>query len=386
MIGQPHKSPSISPKVLWPVLVVIVLGILVGGFFWLNSYIYNEKQGDGGRESVNNTSTTEVDLSSYMSSNVDMENWSTYQNTLYGFSFEYPADWQWNPDLAAPTIQTKSIVILESHPFDKMLELSVTSPYDCLGIQECAEYDSRVSAAHSDTTTDLKQIEVADKEAMWEVIENTAHPDTKRAKVYLINGAYMYKFTFRYEAEQDQLPIFAAILSSMRFDEALKNNQFNVDTSGWLTYRNDEYGYTLNYPDSWSYEVIFNNDDSLNRPTPLRLVRFYSPGHKYSLAISIKKADDVGSGLYWSPAYDVVMGEDISIMGREITVEESIEDGLIKDFAVPGVAEEAVILGYEFSASFRADTATNNTRSEYIDISDKVETEIAREILSSLSL
>lgn len=46
MIEQSHKSLSNSPKVLWPVLVIILLGLLIGGFFWLNYYIYDEKQGD----------------------------------------------------------------------------------------------------------------------------------------------------------------------------------------------------------------------------------------------------------------------------------------------------------------------------------------------------
>lgn len=59
-MGQPHKSPAISPKVLWPVLIVVILGIAVGGFFLLNSYIYNEKQGDDTTVS-SNQNKAEVD-------------------------------------------------------------------------------------------------------------------------------------------------------------------------------------------------------------------------------------------------------------------------------------------------------------------------------------
>src|SRR3989344_3816751 len=53
--------------------IVIAIAILGGGFFWLNNYIYQEKQGDGGGEE------TSV---------------PTYTSEKYGISFTYPSTYQ----------------------------------------------------------------------------------------------------------------------------------------------------------------------------------------------------------------------------------------------------------------------------------------------------
>lgn len=68
-MGQPHKSPSIPPKVLLPVLIVVILGIAVGGFFLLNSYIYNEKQGDD-TDTVAVTNQVDVNLNANTNSDL----------------------------------------------------------------------------------------------------------------------------------------------------------------------------------------------------------------------------------------------------------------------------------------------------------------------------
>lgn len=91
MIGQPHTSPSIPPKILWPVLIVVILGIAVGGFFLLNSYIYNEKKGDN----VNTAVVAEQENTSSTNSteNTKPDDWNTYINPDHGYSVQYPKDW-----------------------------------------------------------------------------------------------------------------------------------------------------------------------------------------------------------------------------------------------------------------------------------------------------
>lgn len=57
-------------------IVVLILGALVGGFYWVNSYIYNEKQSD----EVINTADTKDTSTTQM---------ATYIDETIGFSFDY---------------------------------------------------------------------------------------------------------------------------------------------------------------------------------------------------------------------------------------------------------------------------------------------------------
>ena len=60
----------------------------------------------------------------------------------------------------------------------------------------------------------------------------------------------------------------------------------DIDTSDWLTYRNEEYGYEMKYPKNWSFYVI-NIDDSFVKGRKIKNVIFLNSDKKYSLLFGL---------------------------------------------------------------------------------------------------
>jgi len=132
----------------------------------------------------------------------------------------------------------------------------------------------------------------------------------------------------------------------------------NIDTSGWKTYENEEYGYTLKYPTNWTYEDIYLTEDPLGAfPTPIKYSVFYSPEKKYHLVLGIKKAEDNGSIYYRTGigAGEITDGPDAKIDDEYVNTWELIYEGKVKEiffYSVETGLTYVDIKGYEVSASF----------------------------------
>jgi len=103
-------------------------------------------------------------------------------------------------------------------------------------------------------------------------------------------------------------------------------SSLNLDQTNWLNYRNDEYGYELKYPKSWSVEEN-NKEDAFVKGRIIKNVIFYNPNKAYSLLFGTKKeSEDIYiEGRTGFPAQDTIeKGGEISINNVKVNILYSI--------------------------------------------------------------
>jgi hypothetical protein len=96
--NQPKPSNQMSKSAAWIVLIVIILGLAIGGYFLLknSNSVTNNINTAANTNQANNTNTTaniNSNSASNANSNVDTSNWKTYTNTKYGYTIKVPQSW-----------------------------------------------------------------------------------------------------------------------------------------------------------------------------------------------------------------------------------------------------------------------------------------------------
>lgn len=159
----------------------------------------------------------------------------------------------------------------------------------------------------------------------------------------------------------------------------------NVDTSGWKTYTNSEYGYTMKYPSDWTYEDIYLTKDPLNAfQTPIKYSIFYSPGKQYHLIIGVKKASAQGSIYYRTSlgAGDIVSSRPEYIGAVKVNTWKLVYQGKANEiffYPVGSGTTHVNIDEYEISASFaQADVGD-------VNLPDLTEAPIYSQLLAIMS-
>ena len=262
MIGQPHKSPSIPPKVLWPVLIAVILGLGVGGFFILNSYIYNEKQGD-------NTNVTTNVNTPFISAN---GKWETYTNDDLGIQFSYPSELgEVNDEL----LRTDDIGTFFSLTFgdDKLFAIygnsSDASPQrtqhfrdirgytqDDEGVYHLNGFDTTVKPTETLLINgeEVLIVQSDDFNGAWTGEEGVGEisylppPETGIGALLNAEGDISGYNFLATDLSLVSADLFKQILSTFKFTA----DATILDTSDWKTYTNEVYGFSLKYPSGYT--------------------------------------------------------------------------------------------------------------------------------------
>lgn len=226
MIGQPHKSPSIPPKVLWPVLIVVILGLAVGGFFLLNSYIYNEKQGDDTNVVVKDQGNEDTNRLEVTNSNL-YPDWYHLINKESGYSVDYPKIY--NAQFGSTSDHQ---VILHSDDDLNTIIIWATSTTD----EELPE--TLEIASFPQPTEDFSFAGVVGKKYTYKICDGPGcSPDI--VSVDIILNAIHYSIRLYGDKVIDS-------------DEQSIIDSFTVlniaDTSNWPAFYNVVFGYSFNYP------------------------------------------------------------------------------------------------------------------------------------------
>jgi len=159
----------------------------------------------------------------------------------------------------------------------------------------------------------------------------------------------------------------------------------NIDTSGWKTYTNSEYGYTMKYPADWTVEErkLLEDPYDESRQSPFRSVDFYSPGKKYMLNVYVKKITDSGTSILGGGIAGTFsdMGK-VQVGQYYLPAIQTVENNKVKGFFIPSAGQETTIDGYQFGAQF-ADMTDDYYK---VDLLDSVEYYQALSILKLLEL
>ncbi|MDP3954561.1 MAG: hypothetical protein Q8Q06_04055 [bacterium] len=218
--GVDHGPRSGHELLSW---IVIILASVVGAYF-INPYFSKLSEKDIEPTPVVNQQqdeTADLALS-------EVEGWQTYRNEEFGF--EVKLDGSWN---GYKVLSTKDNIF-----------------YFCLPTNVTTYPDSSCGENTYNNYGSIFAISVHSPEE-WMEIQNSDGP-----KAIFIDSDknYFFGFSRAQDAPEDlasqwnQYNDINQILSTFRFIDS-------TDTSTWQTYRNEEFGFELKYPEGW--EVVY---------------------------------------------------------------------------------------------------------------------------------
>lgn len=373
MMGQPHKSPSIPPKVLWPILILVILGIAVGGFFLLNSYIYNEKQGDD-TDNIVPFSGSEFDEGG-IRFEIPPHVLHSQQSTAIEYSFYTEGPMVLDTSSVYLSIPRGDLQLLENDQTGDIPEEAVKSMVNWGNLQgDRYSYSATISSG----------------DVSWEVsVTKEIYPVSfSNTPIVLKYSHSVHDDTLETLWDNIHNNVEIDIESNLRsYQEYTRNlNAKSQDTTDWQTYTNEEYGYTAKYPNSWTVEEknILEDPYKEGRPGPFRSIDFKSADQEHLLNVYLKKSNDVGTSLLGGGigAGDFVKIDNVDVAGYSVPAIHNIYQGKVKTLFTPDAGAITSIGDYDFGAQF-ADLSGDYDET---DLLKETEYYQALSILKSISL
>ncbi|MDX1608150.1 MAG: PsbP-related protein [Candidatus Spechtbacterales bacterium] len=232
----------IEEKIAVPLMLVITALVLGGIFYAVNVAEEDFKE------------ATQVPPVVKSEKKDPTANWQTYRNEEYGFEFKYPEGWEVGNDKVR-TIEERDTTLPHDGPGEPQIS---TEP-----LAQVRWFDVSQNSASSwlDEECNEESIETGYlNEAGAEKYESAQCKSKTRICEFGSCFSY-YMAYFEDNNSQNRImlhlsvledfetgnfekffPVFEQILSTFRFIDT-------VDTSNWQTYRNEEYGFEIKYPD-----------------------------------------------------------------------------------------------------------------------------------------
>ncbi|MFC1613347.1 hypothetical protein ACFL23_03375 [Patescibacteria group bacterium] len=160
-----------------------------------------------------------------------------------------------------------------------------------------------------------------------------------------------------------------------------------INTSDWKTYRNDEFGYIMKYPENW--EIVETDTYVEDFDWHVKNITFYSPNQKYSLLFGLKEK---GSDIYFEgrsgfgAVDEIVVDKIININGIDIEILHSIYNDAVREVYYSKLNSNRDPYEYFQINNFISHatlTADNNYDNEF-DFRNTEEIKVAEEILESV--
>lgn len=150
---------------------------------------------------------------------------------------------------------------------------------------------------------------------------------------------------------------------------------------GWATYENTSTGYTIRYPDTWT----FNEEYYEMEGKPVEYVVFISPENQYYVSIGLRKkgSETILSTRTGIGAGDMQAAGAISVLGEKVKRTEHVYKGQVKEYFYPEANSIFEAGEYQGYAEFAKMTAANT---DNYNLKGNEEAAIAEKIISSLSV
>jgi hypothetical protein len=243
-------------------IVILIIGF--GGYYLLMKTGKITNSSNTALNTTQNTNSVEI-LNE--NSTVTIHNELDYTNQEFGFSLAFPLDWRgytteiWRSYYQSPDNPTSHTFLVFRHP-------QTTSSTGLVG-----------------------------EVSFFIIITENTSTDLFPLSDLITTSASGVRFSYRVGtgAAPGELQHFAdevpSIISTLATNLATKKDANDeIDTSNWTTYQDNEVGYSLAYPGTWTVEEIRLNSDPLGAfATPIRYNIFYSPEKQYYLILGIKR-------------------------------------------------------------------------------------------------
>jgi len=279
---SPHKPDKKLVAVVIAIIVLLIAGVAIGAYYWWQTI--------GG--SSQRACTMEAKLCPDGSSvgrigpNCEFAEcpedvsagWQTYKNEQYGFEFKYPKEWELKENNQIISFTAPANLIGKGN------QLASIKPEIVI---------NRDKGSYRNLEDFLSKWEYNDSDlsALWN-ISNIAYKEINGSRFFYYEYYHQVKgFVFLTIKDGDLVQIkfidetgqngnflsaygdFVKLISTFKFIEP-------IDTSTWQTYRNEEYGFEVKYPQDW--ELIKFNDD----PNPISFRKMLDDIDSYDISIT----------------------------------------------------------------------------------------------------
>ncbi|MEI6039801.1 MAG: PsbP-related protein [Candidatus Berkelbacteria bacterium] len=219
-----EQKPNKLHLPVWLLIVSLIL-VLIGGF-----YVYRRINEPVYFEPIS-PAPTDIKFNDEWATSSNLK---TYENDKYGFSFEYPSDW----DIREDSINKKIIILDSAHKVIQHaggeLGLTIMSGNDIY-----SSFDDMVSKNEKNENT-----KVVDRALNGKISAKFLKTIEGRSE-YLIQSPNKEHFFSVYDNPSNSVDIldFNQILSTFKFIDSV--------TTTSKIYTNSKYGFSLTFPKSW---------------------------------------------------------------------------------------------------------------------------------------
>lgn len=243
-----------SQKGLAPIVIILLIAVALVGYL-----IYSGKI---------NLPQKQVNQQTAEAPKIDeIEDWKTYTNEKYGYSFQYPQELGLKLGVVGLGGEEDKLETTRS----LMLESKIEPPQGLVMFITAGQTSYKTIDEYSNNLGKSKPsskepIMIVSKEktnvAGIEAIKYTKNQPGAGLvlSVDILKNGYLYQFSLNFSDNNSQnLSTFNQILSTFKFLD--KNT---TDTSNWKTYKSDVGKYLISYPSDWIFRQIGSSSDVYN--------------------------------------------------------------------------------------------------------------------------
>ncbi len=176
--------------------------------------------------------------------------WQTYRNEEYGFEVKYPDFFS-----AIEKSYGKEVLFIAENKYACVTNIEIFE-------ENIDSYDESLQSNEMTKIISKKDIFLNDYKGR-EIRSETSEMGLLDICILLFHNSKTYKICSCEEADMEE--IFDQILSTFKFIE-------KDETADWKTYRNEEYGFKVKYPEYWNNIIVNESRDFLNKESAVTLL------------------------------------------------------------------------------------------------------------------
>ncbi|MFA5135176.1 MAG: hypothetical protein WC505_05350 [Patescibacteria group bacterium] len=247
------KYPKGLTHIVLIITIALIAGLMVGAAWYF-------EQNKGEETSVVNVNTASANTNVNTNSTMDEEQQTySYATAYHAFSFDLPKSWTVSESNVHAEERQGLVIASDSESDPGAAYLTVSFYNNPRSLDEwVAEHTEELIRSHediiageSDYTDARRHVVVGEMKGLF-----------KHAHCYVQGDGVVYEAYFFSELEnwERYKEIFNRACSTFQVSSEL------IDTSDWLTYENEEYGYSFSYPGDWSLDEVEDTETRISCP------------------------------------------------------------------------------------------------------------------------